>query len=356
MDTTKIAEEINRRRRYFVGAAAVTAAAAQLGMIGSAAAQSGKTEPAGLPTIKPGTNTSFASLKQVVAGVLNVGYAEAGPADGPAVILLHGWPYDIHAYVDVAPMLASVGYRVIVPYLRGYGTTRFLSSDTPRNGQQSVIAVDIIALMDALKIEKATIGGFDWGARTANIIAALSPERCKALVSVSGYLIGSQEAGKTPLPPQAELQWWYQYYFATERGRAGYDKYRHDFSKLIWQIASPKWNFDDATFDRTAASFDNPDHVAIVIHNYRWRLGLAEGEPKYDDLEKRLAQGPVIAVPTITLEGDANGAPHPDAGSYAKKFSGKYAHRDIRGGVGHNLPQEAPQAFAEAVVEAAGFS
>jgi pimeloyl-ACP methyl ester carboxylesterase len=356
MDTTKIAEEINRRRRYFVGAAAVTAAAAQLGMIGSAAAQSGKTEPAGLPTIKPGTNTSFASLKQVAAGVLNVGYAEAGPADGPAVILLHGWPYDIHAYVDVAPMLASVGYRVIVPYLRGYGTTRFLSSDTPRNGQQSVIAVDIIALMDALKIEKATIGGFDWGARTANIIAALWPERCNALVSVSGYLIGSQEAGKTPLPPQAELQWWYQYYFATERGRAGYDKYRHDFSKLIWQIASPKWNFDDATFDRTAASFDNPDHVAIVIHNYRWRLGLAEGEPKYDDLEKRLAQGPVIAVPTITLEGDANGAPHPDAGSYAKKFSGKYAHRDIRGGVGHNLPQEAPQAFAEAVVEAAGFS
>jgi pimeloyl-ACP methyl ester carboxylesterase len=356
MGTTKIAEEIDRRRRYFVGAAAVTAAAAQLGMIGSATAQSGKTGPAGLPTIKPGTNTSFASLKQVAAGVLNVGYAEAGPADGPAVILLHGWPYDIHAFVDVAPLLASVGYRVIVPYLRGYGTTRFLSSDTPRNGQQSVVAVDIIALMDALKIEKATIGGFDWGARTANIIAALWPERCKALVSVSGYLIGSQEAGKTPLPPQAELQWWYQYYFATERGRAGYDKYRHDFSKLIWQIASPKWDFDDATFDRTAASFDNPDHVAIVIHNYRWRLGLAEGEPKYDDLEKRLAQGPVIAVPTITLEGDANGAPHPDAGSYAKKFSGKYAHREIRGGVGHNLPQEAPQAFAEAVVEAAGFS
>jgi pimeloyl-ACP methyl ester carboxylesterase len=354
MDTTKIAEEINRRRRHFVGAAAVTAAAAGLGMIGSAAAQSGKT--AGLPTIKPGTNTSFASLKQVAAGVLNVGYAEAGPADGPAVILLHGWPYDIHAFVDVTPMLASAGYRVIVPYLRGYGTTRFLSSDTPRNGQQSVVAVDIIALMDALKIEKATIGGFDWGARTANIIAALWPERCKAMVSVSGYLIGSQQAGKTPLPPQAELQWWYQYYFATERGRAGYDKYRHDFSKLIWQIASPKWDFDDATFDRTAASFDNPDHVAIVIHNYRWRLGLAEGEPKYDDLEKRLAQGPVIAVPTITLEGDANGAPHLDAGSYAKKFSGKYAHRDIKGGIGHNLPQEAPQAFAEAVVEAAGFS
>jgi pimeloyl-ACP methyl ester carboxylesterase len=353
MDTTKIAEEINRRRRHFIGAAAVTAAAAQLGMIGFANAQADKTKPTQLPTIKPGTNTSFGSLKQIDAGVLNVGYAEAGPANGPAVILLHGWPYDIYSYVDVAPLLASAGCRVIVPYLRGYGTTRFHSGDTPRNGQQSVVAVDVIALMDALRIEKATIAGFDWGARTANIVAALWPERCKAMVSVSGYLIGNQEAGKAPLPPQAELQWWYQYYFATERGRAGYDKYRHDFSKLIWQIASPKWNFDDATFDRTAASFDNPDHVAIVIHNYRWRLGLAQGEPKYDDLEKRLSQAPAIAVPTITLEGDANGAPHPDPGSYAKMFSGKYAHRVITGGVGHNLPQEAPQAFAQAVVDVA---
>jgi pimeloyl-ACP methyl ester carboxylesterase len=269
------------------------------------------------------------------------------------VLLLHGWPYDIHSYVDVAPRLASAGYRVIVPYLRGYGTTRFLSSETFRNGQPSVVAVDILALMDALKIEKATIGGFDWGARTANIIAALWPERCKAMVSVSGYLIGSQESGKMPLPPKAELEWWYQYYFATERGRAGYDKYRHDFAKLIWQMASPKWHFDDATFDRSAAAFDNPDHVSIVIHNYRWRLGLAEGEPKYDDLEKRLAEGPVITVPTMTLEGDANGAPHPDASSYAKKFSGRYTHRIIKGGVGHNLPQEAPQAFAEAVVAVA---
>ena len=268
---------------------------------------SGKTK---LPAIKPGTNTSFATLKQIDAGLLNVGYAEAGPANGPAVILLHGWPYDIHSYVDVAPLLASAGYRVIVPYVRGYGTTRFLSSATVRNGQQSVVAVDIIALMDALKIEKAILAGFDWGARTADIIAALWPERCKALVSVSGYLIASREANKLPLPPKAELQWWYQYYFATERGVLGYDKYRHDFAKLIWQIASPKWDFDDATFDRTAASFNNPDHVAIVIHNYRWRLGLAEGEPKYDDLEKRLAEGPVITVPTITLEGDANGAPH----------------------------------------------
>ena len=263
--------------------------------------------------------------------MLNVGYAEAGPADGPPVILLHGWPYDIHSFVDVAPLLASAGYRVIVPYLRGYGTTRFLSSETLRNGQPSAIAVDIIALMDALKIEKAILAGFDWGARTANIVAALWPERCKAMVSVSGYLIGSQEAGKMPLPPKAELEWWYQFYFATERGRAGYEKYRHDFAKLIWQLASPKWNFDDATFDRSAAAFDNPDHVAIVIHNYRWRLGLAEGEPKYDELEKRLAEVPVIAVPTITLEGDANGAPHPDPSAYAKKFSGKYAHRTHQG-------------------------
>jgi pimeloyl-ACP methyl ester carboxylesterase len=305
-------EKINHYRRHFFSTAALTIAAAQLGVIGAAQAQSDDPKSAPLPAIKAGTNTSFAPLKQIDAGTLNVGYAEAGPADGPPVILLHGWPYDIHSFVDVAPLLAGAGYRVIVPYLRGYGTTRFLSSDTPRNGQQSVVAVDAIALMDALKIEKATIGGFDWGARTANIVGALWPERCKAMVSVSGYLIGSREAGKVPLPPQAELQWWYQYYFATERGRDGYDKYRRDFSKLIWQLASPKWNFDDATFARSAASFDNPDHVSVVIHNYRWRLGLAEGEPKYDDLEQRLAKAPVITVPTITLEGDANGAPHPD--------------------------------------------
>jgi pimeloyl-ACP methyl ester carboxylesterase len=303
------------------------------------------------PEMKPGTNTSFGPLKQIDAGLLNVGYAEEGPANGRAVILLHGWPYDIYSFVEVAPLLASAGYRVIVPFLRGYGTTRFLSSETFRNGQQSAVALDTIALMDALKIEKAVIAGFDWGARSADVIAALWPERCKALVSVSGYLIGSQEANKAPLPPGAELQWWYQYYFATERGRAGYDRYRHDFAKLIWKLASPKWNFDDATFDRSAASFDNPDHVSIVIHNYRWRLGLAEGETKYDDLEKRLAAGPAISVPTITLEGDANGAPHADAASYAGKFTGRYSHRVIKGGVGHNLPQEAPQALADAVVE-----
>ncbi|AXC16195.1 Epoxide hydrolase (plasmid) [Acidisarcina polymorpha] len=248
-------------------------------------------------------------------------------------------------------MLASAGYKVIVPYLRGYGTTRLLSSETLRNGQQSVVALDIIALMDALKIQRAIIAGFDWGARTADIMAALWPERCKALVSVSGYLIGSQAAGKMPLPPQAEFQWWYQYYFATERGRDGYDKYRRDFAKLIWRLASPKWNFDDATFDRSAASFDNPDHVAIVIHNYRWRLGLAEGEPKYDGFEKQLAQGPAIKIPTITLEGDANGAPHPSPAAYAHKFAGKYQHRDVTGGVGHNLPQESPNAFAQAVID-----
>ena len=350
-----MSEEINFDRRRFLGTAAMTIAAAQLGVFGSADAQSGKANPASVPTIKPGTNKSFGSLKQIDAGLLNVGYADAGPANGRPVILLHGWPYDIYSYVDVAPLLASAGYRVIVPYVRGYGTTRFLSSDTFRNGQPSTIALDTIALIDALKIEKAILAGFDWGARTANIIAALWPERCKAMVSVSGYLIGSQESGKMPLPPKAELEWWYQYYFATERGRAGYDKYRHDFAKLIWQLASPKWKFDDATFDRSAASFNNPDHVAIVIHNYRWRLSLAKGEPKYDDLEKRLAEGPVITVPTITLEGDANGAPHPDASSYAKKFSGKYLHRLIKGGIGHNLPQEAPQAFAKAVVEVDGY-
>jgi pimeloyl-ACP methyl ester carboxylesterase len=350
-----MSEEISRDRRRYLGAAVTGLAAAELVMIGAAHAQSGTAPRGEVPTIRGGSNTTFASLKQIDAGVLSIGYAEAGPADAPPVILLHGWPYDIHSYVDVAPLLASAGYRVLVPYLRGYGSTRFLSSETFRNGQPSALAVDTIAFMDALRIKTVTLAGFDWGARTANIIAALWPERCKAMVSVSGYLIGSQEAGKIPLPPKAELQWWYQYYLATERGRAGYDKYRHDFAKLIWQIASPKWNFDDATFDRSAASFNNPDHVDIAIHNYRWRLALTEGEPKYDDLEKRLAAGPVIAVPTITLEGDANGAPHPDASSYAKKFSGKYSHRIIDGGIGHNLPQEAPQAFAQAVVDVDGY-
>jgi pimeloyl-ACP methyl ester carboxylesterase len=350
-----MAEEMKSNRRRFLGTAAMTVAAARLSMIDAAGAQPSEAEPAGETANRMGANTSFGPLKQIDAGVLNIGYAEAGPANGRVVMLLHGWPYDIYSFVDVAPILAAAGYRVIVPFVRGYGTTRFLSSETVRNGQPSAVALDTIALMDALKIEKAIMAGFDWGGRTADIIAVLRPERCQALVSVSGYLIGSQEAGKNPLPPAAELQWWYQYYFATERGRAGYEKYRREFAKLIWQIASPKWNFADATFERTAASFDNPDHVAIVIHNYRWRLGLAEGERKYDELEKRLAGGPAITVPTITMEGDANGAPHPEPAAYAKKFSGKYEHRTITGGVGHNLPQEAPEAFAKAIVDVSGY-
>jgi pimeloyl-ACP methyl ester carboxylesterase len=341
-------------RRRLLAMSSISAVATLLAGLGRFTS-SGNAKASDLLTTSSRTNTSFGPIKQIDSGLLNVGYAESGPANGPPVILLHGWPYDIYSFVDVAPLLAARGYRVIVPYLRGYGSTRFLSSETFRNGQPAAIASDIIAMMDALKIEKAVLAGFDWGARTANIIGALWPERCKAMVSVSGYLIGSQAAGRVPLPPQAELQWWYQFYFATERGRAGYEKYRHDFSKLIWQLASPKWNFDDATFDRSAAAFNNQDHVQTVIHNYRWRLGLAEGETKYDDLEKRLAEAPVITVPTITMEGDANGAPHPDPSSYAKKFSGKYSHRTITGGVGHNLPQEAPQAFAEAVVDVEAY-
>jgi len=301
-------------------------------------------------------NAAFENVKQIDAGALRVGYVELGSSTGTPVMLLHGWPYDIHSFADVAPRLALAGYRVIVPYLRGCGTTRFLSSDAVRNGQPAAVATDVIDLMDALSIRRAILAGFDWGARSADIVAALWPERCKALVSVSGYLIGSQQAGAIPLPPQAELQWWYQFYFATERGRAGYEKYRKDFAKLIWQLASPKWKFDDATFDRSAASLENADHVAIVIHNYRWRLGLADGERKYDEAEKRLVQFPAITVPTITLEGDANGAPHAEPVAYAKRFSGKYEHRNIEGGIGHNLPQEAPQAFAQAVIDADKYS
>jgi pimeloyl-ACP methyl ester carboxylesterase len=300
----------------------------------------------------PETSAPFGALKQIDAGLLSVGYAEAGPADGPAVVLLHGWPYDIHSYAEVTPLLAAAGYRVIVPWLRGYGSTRFRSGATPRNGQQSALAVDTIALMDALGIADAVIGGFDWGARTAGIIAALWPDRCRALVPVSGYLIGNQQAGREPLPPAAELSWWYQFYFATERGRDGYDRNRREFARLIWHTASPRWDFGEAAFDRTAAAFNNPDHVAIVIDNYRWRLGLSAGEDRYGELEKQLADGPVITVPTVTLEGDANGAPHPDPASYRQKFSGPYEHRTLTGGIGHNLPQEAPQAFAQAVIAA----
>ncbi len=337
--------DVDPIRRRVVGAAMMTAVAAEFAT--AAAAQDRR-------ATATGPEPSFAPLRRVEAGVLSIAYAEAGPPDGPVVILLHGWPYDIHSFVEVAPLLAARGHRVIVPYLRGHGGTRFLSAETFRNGQPSAVALDTVALMDALKIERAVLAGFDWGARSADIIAALWPERCKALVSVSGYLIGSQAAGKVPLPPAAEFQWWYQFYFATERGRAGYDKYRRDFARLIWRQASPKWSFDDAVFERSAAALDNPDHVAVVIHNYRWRQGLADGEAKYDALEKRLAEAPAIAVPTITLEGDANGAPHPEPAAYARQFSGRYAHRLVGGGVGHNLPQEAPQAFADAVVEVAG--
>jgi pimeloyl-ACP methyl ester carboxylesterase len=290
-------------------------------------------------------------VRQIDAGLLNVGYVDEGPPDGPAVLLLHGWPYDIHSFEDVVPMLAETGHRVVVPYVRGFGSTRFRSEATFRNGEQAALAVDVIVLLDALDIEHAVLAGFDWGARTADIVAALWPERCDALVSVSGYLIGSQTAGLVPLRPEAELQWWYQYYFSTERGRVGYAENRRDFNKLIWQLASPRWKFDEEMYGRTAASFDNPDHVDVVIHNYRWRLGLAEGERPYEELEAQLAEGPVITVPTVTLEGDANGAPHTEPSVYAEKFSGEYVHRTIEGGIGHNLPQEAPDAFAEAVLE-----
>ena len=349
------ARKINRQRRRLLGLASMAAAAAQLGTARSASAQPSTPKPPSISPAGPAATIPFAPLKQINAGVLSVGYTELGSADRPAVILLHGWPYDIHSYGDVAPLLASAGYRVIVPHLRGYGTTRFLSGETVRNGQQSALAADTVALMDALGIQRAILAGYDWGARTADIVAALWPERCKALVSVSGYLIGSREANRAPLPPRAELAWWYQFYFATERGRAGYEMCRKELARLIWQTASPKWGFDDATFDRSAPAFDNPDHVAIVIHNYRWRIGLAEGEPAYDALERRLAEAPAIRVPTITLEGDANGAPHPDPASYATQFTGRYAHRLITGGIGHNLPQEAPKAFADAVIEAAGY-
>ncbi|WP_431103772.1 alpha/beta fold hydrolase [Roseateles noduli] len=296
---------------------------------------------------------SFGTLKHIDAGDLRVGYVEAGPADGPPVLLLHGWPYDVHTYEGVAPLLAAAGYRVIVPYARGYGTTRFLSAATPRNGQQGALARDAIALLDALRIPKAIVGGCDWGARTAGILAALWPERCQALVSVSGYLLVDRKVNEQPLPPAAELQWWYQFYFATERGRLGYEKYRAEFSKLIWQLASPQWRFDDATFARSAAAFDNPDHVAIVVHNYRWRLGLADGESRFDAVEARIGAAPQITIPAITLEGDANGAPHPAPANYRRKFAGKYEHRDLSGGIGHNLPQEAPKAFAQAILDVA---
>ncbi|MDN3582637.1 alpha/beta fold hydrolase [Mucilaginibacter flavus] len=338
--------QIKFNRHSLIRLATVILVAIQTGLFGFANAQTASTATNN-NSVAPAS--SLGTLKQINAGVLNVGYTEAGPATGPVVILLHGWPYDINSFADVVPILTAKGYRVITPYLRGFGTTRFLSNQTPRNGQQAAIAADVIALMDALKIDKATLAGFDWGARTADIVAALWPERCKALVSVSGYLIVNRVANQQPLPPKAELGWWYQYYFATERGVTGYDQNRDQFNKLIWQLASPKWNFDDATYNRTASSFNNPDHVAIVINNYRWRLNLAEGEAKYDELEKRLAARPVITVPTITISSDFDGA-NADGKAYTKQFTGKYAHK-ILPGIGHDVPQEAPQAFADAILE-----
>ncbi len=344
--------EISRRHFAISGLSAGAALLAPAALFAEGAEpQSGKAQSGDPATMKPNTNTSFASMKQIDAGLLNIGYAEDGPADGPAVILLHGWPYDIHSFIDVAPLLAAKGYRVLVPYLRGYGTTHFLSSETMRNAQQSAVALDIIALMDALKIQTATVAGFDWGARTADVMATLWPERCKAIVSVSGYLISTPAGNQLPVPPEPAFLFWYQYYFATPVGKAGYAKYLDQFNKFIWHQASPKWDFDDATYDRTAASFSNPDHVDIVMHDYRWRLGLADGERRYDGLEKRLAALPPITVPTITMEGDANGAAHPPSTAYRDKFSGKYEYRLITGGVGHNLPQEAPQAFAQALID-----
>jgi pimeloyl-ACP methyl ester carboxylesterase len=345
-------EEINSRRRLLLGTTVAGIGLLELGLSGLANAQSNSTTAGTTAgTMGGGRVASFDNVRQINAGTLNIGYVDEGPQNGPVVILVHGWPYDIYSFAEVTPILTAAGYRVIVPYVRGFGSTRFLSADTPRNGQQSVVAVDLIALMDALKIDQAILGGFDWGARTVDIVAALWPQRVKGLVSVSGYLIGSQAAGKKPLPPKAELAWWYQFYFATDRGYAGYDANRHDFNKLIWRLASPKWNFDDATFERTAQSFNNPDHVAIVIHNYRWRMGLAQGESQYDSIEARLATAPNISVPTITMEGDSNGAPHPEPSAYASKFTGKYQHRNIGGGIGHNLPQEAPKAFADAILD-----
>jgi pimeloyl-ACP methyl ester carboxylesterase len=346
-----MSKTVDLPRRGFLGAAAVTLATAPFGLPQAARAQTGMSKAPAVPLTTPGTHASFAPVKHVNAGVLNIGYAEAGPATGPVALLLHGWPYDIHSFVDVAPLLAARGYRVIIPHLRGFGSTSFLSADTMRNGQPVAIAADMIALMDALNIRNAVVAGFDWGARTADIMAAIWPDRCRGLVSVSGYLIGNQAAGKQPLPPEAELQWWYQFYFSTDRGRAGYQKYTHQFARLIWKLASPQWQFDDATFNRSAAAFDNPDHVEITIHNYRWRQGLASGEARFDDFEKRLATAPAIGVPTITMEGDANGAPHPEPSAYASKFTGRYEHRNLTGGIGHNPPQEAPTAFAQAVLD-----
>lgn len=336
-------------RRTFGEVLALGAGAISLPGARSAAAATSGTGGPQLPT---GART-FDQFKQIKAGPLDIGYAELGPARGPVAICLHGWPYDVHSYLDVAPILAEQGYRVIVPYLRGHGTTRFRSARTARNGQQSAIAADVVALMDALRIEKAVLAGFDWGARSAAVVAALWPERCRALVSVGGYLVVDLVANLKPLAAAAEHNWWYQYYFATERGRLAMEDrdLRRELTRFVWTTVSPTWHFDDATFDRAATAFDNPDHPAIVIHNYRWRLSLAEGEPRYAGLERRLAARPVVRVPAITLDPDRDPFTAPgDGASYRDRFTGAYEHRTLAG-VGHNVPQEAPEAFARAVVD-----
>ena len=340
-------------RRDFLGNAMKTFGAAELAIIGINSGQLVSHTSSNI-LLPSNTKRSFDRLKQINAGVLNIGYAEAGPINAPVIILLHGWPYDIHSFVEVTPLLTDLGYRVIIPYQRGFGTTNFISDKTFRNGQQSVFALDTINLMDALNIKKAIVAGFDWGARTANILAALWPDRIKGMVSVSGYLVVNLENNQQPLTPAAEWAWWYQYYFATERGRIGYDKNRYEFNKLIWKIASPKWNFSDETFNLSAASFNNPDHVNIVIHNYRWRLSLASGDSQCDEMERKLKEIPIITVPTVTIASDFDGAAV-DGKRYARLFTGKYSHK-ILNGIGHNVPQEAPGEFANAIIEVDSYS
>jgi len=295
--------------------------------------------------------TTMQPLRHIRAGVLDVAYFEAGPAEGPPVFLMHGFPYDIHAYAEVTPLLAAAGCRVIVPYLRGYGPTRFLSDDTPRSGEQAALGADLLALMDALGIARAVLGGYDWGGRAACVVAALWPERCAGLVSLNSYNIQNIAQAMEPEPPDNEQRLWYQYYFHSERGRAGLAANRRALARLLWQLWSPTWAFDDATFERSAGAFDNPDFVDVVIHSYRHRFGLVPGDPACAEIERRLAAQPAIGVPTITFDGADDGVrPPADAAAHAYHFTGPRSHRLVAG-AGHNLPQEVPHVFAAAVLE-----